>query len=293
MTRKDDLENSVRESTDIIKQYEEILRTSDRPEEKRRAERVIAEQWGHTERYLGEYQALLEGVWPEELAQVARALAAWQAEDKSISVELPDVPCPYRGLEPFEAEHAKFYFGRETMVERLVSDIEANNFVAVVGPSGCGKSSLARARLAQSLAPGGGAWKLHTFSPHADPLYELSTWLVELLEPEMDSIDRMAQARKLADHLSSGTLSMAEVVARLRDRHLALPSLVLIADQFEELYTECQDEKRRERFIEALLAASTQGIHVVLTRTPTFSGACCHIFSWARPWIQGSPTYCP
>ena len=29
-------------------------------------------------------------------------------------------PCPYRGLEPFEVEHAKFYFGREKMVKRLV-----------------------------------------------------------------------------------------------------------------------------------------------------------------------------
>lgn len=43
MTRQDDLERYIRESYAIIRQYEDILRTSDRPEEKARARRLIGE----------------------------------------------------------------------------------------------------------------------------------------------------------------------------------------------------------------------------------------------------------
>ena len=56
-----------------------------------------------------------------------------------------EVPCPYRGLEVFYAEHAANYFGRESMVTKLLEKLDETNFVAVVGPSGCGKSSLVRA----------------------------------------------------------------------------------------------------------------------------------------------------
>ncbi len=62
--------------------------------------------------------------------------------------------CPYRGLESFEAEHAAFYFGRETMITRLVAKVKDSPFVAIVGPSGCGKSSLVRAGLVTALREG-------------------------------------------------------------------------------------------------------------------------------------------
>ena len=41
MARKDDLEQAIRESYKIIREYENIIRTSERPEEKARARRVI------------------------------------------------------------------------------------------------------------------------------------------------------------------------------------------------------------------------------------------------------------
>ena len=69
-------------------------------------------------------------------------------------VKLLPVPCPYRGLEPFEAEYARFYFGRQAMVERLLAKLRDSDFVAVVGPSGCGKSSLVRAGLVPALREG-------------------------------------------------------------------------------------------------------------------------------------------
>ena len=58
MARKDDLEHSIRESYDIIRQDESIIRTSDRPEEKTRARRIIDEQQSLVEEYQAELDAL-------------------------------------------------------------------------------------------------------------------------------------------------------------------------------------------------------------------------------------------
>ena len=58
MSRKDDLEHLIRDSYDLIRQYEEIVQTSDRPKEKARARRDIEEQWGLVKGYLAEYQTL-------------------------------------------------------------------------------------------------------------------------------------------------------------------------------------------------------------------------------------------
>ena len=61
----------------------------------------------------------------------------------------------------------------------------------------------------------------------------------------------MAEARRLAGHLRGGTLLVDDVTARLREVRPDLPRLLLVADQFEELYTECDDEAGRRAFVYA------------------------------------------
>jgi energy-coupling factor transporter ATP-binding protein EcfA2 len=186
------------------------------------------------------------------------------------------LPCPYRGLEPFEAEHARFYFGRDDMVERLVAQVKEHRFVAVVGPSGCGKSSLVRAGLVTELQrgalPGSRDWAVRIFRPGKDPLRALSAPLVALLEPEASEVTRIAEIRTLADRLREGTLSLADVVTRLGEVRPDVPRLVLVVDQFEELYTECEDEALRQAFLDALLAAKDQNVTVVLALRADFYG---------------------
>src|SRR5690606_15411601 len=70
--------------------------------------------------------------------------------------------CPYRGLHVFEADHARFFFGRDAeidwMIERLASNLgtpQEDRFLGVVGASGSGKSSLVRAGLLPALREGG------------------------------------------------------------------------------------------------------------------------------------------
>jgi WD40 repeat protein/DNA-binding SARP family transcriptional activator len=59
--------------------------------------------------------------------------------------------CPFKGLAPFEAADAEFFFGRERLVDELVARLADAPLLAIVGPSGGGKSSLLRAGLLPAL----------------------------------------------------------------------------------------------------------------------------------------------
>ena len=65
--------------------------------------------------------------------------------------------CPFRGLAPFDAAHAEYFFGRERLVAELVARLVGSTLLAVVGPSGSGKSSAVRAGLLPALAERGGS----------------------------------------------------------------------------------------------------------------------------------------
>jgi hypothetical protein len=222
-------------------------------------------------------QFVLETDVPLQLIKDQRRLEAQVADLSERLERILEIPCPYRGLQPFEAMHAAFYFGRETMVERLVTRLRETPFAAVVGPSGCGKSSLVRAGLVTALRgdaiPNSRDWIVHIFCPGRDPLRALATPLVSLLEPEASEVLRLAEARRLADHLRSGTLGLQDVTTRLLEVRPDLPHIVLVADQFEELYTECEDKATREAFVCALVAAAeAERFSVVMSLRADFFG---------------------
>jgi hypothetical protein len=77
--RKDDLESHIRASYDLIHQYEEIARTSDRPPEKARARREIEEQWDLIKGHLAEYRTLCQRLGKplaEDVLEIALSLDA-------------------------------------------------------------------------------------------------------------------------------------------------------------------------------------------------------------------------
>src|SRR4051794_4992608 len=86
----------------------------------------------------------------QDLANAVRGLPF----GSTTAVKPNTAPCPYRGLNVFEEEDARFYFGREAQVQRLLERLRHSRFVAVVGPSGSGKSSLVRAGLLPRLRAG-------------------------------------------------------------------------------------------------------------------------------------------
>jgi hypothetical protein len=85
MTRKSDLEQHVRESHQLVREYEEILRLSEDPKERARARRAIDEQWALIQGYLAEYVPLcarLSPAIPGDVAEIA----------VTAGVSLPGVP---------------------------------------------------------------------------------------------------------------------------------------------------------------------------------------------------------
>jgi WD40 repeat protein/DNA-binding SARP family transcriptional activator len=111
------------------------------------------EVYRQTRELLNDELGLEPGV---ELQQLERAILV-QDPALSPSVGGAEKPlplhgvCPFKGLAPFEAADAAFFFGRERLVDELVARLGDASLLAVVGPSGSGKSSLLRAGLLPAL----------------------------------------------------------------------------------------------------------------------------------------------
>jgi energy-coupling factor transporter ATP-binding protein EcfA2 len=184
--------------------------------------------------------------------------------------------CPYRGLLHFREEDAPFYFGREAAISKLVSAVQRQPFVAVVGASGSGKSSVVRAGLAPRLrSDRHTAWETVILVPNDQPLKAIAGAFVPLLEPTMGEVERLAEAAKLAEHLRIGTVSLHDIVGRILQKQPGTDRVLIIIDQFEELYTLTSDEEARRRLLDALLDASSctaSKANVVLTLRGDFVG---------------------
>ncbi|HET8949137.1 MAG TPA: hypothetical protein VFN44_01465 [Solirubrobacteraceae bacterium] len=147
--------------------------------------------------------------------------------------------CPYKGLATFDGDDAEYFFGRERLVAELVARFVGAPLLAIVGPSGSGKSSVMRAGLLPALAggvlPGSEKWTQAVIRPGEQPLREL---------------------RRATRRLS-------------REWHG-----LLAVDQFEELFTACQDEAQRAEFAASLVRAARAGTIVVLAVRADFYGRC-------------------
>src|SRR5207245_199321 len=161
---------------------------------------------------------------------------------------------PYRGLFAFREEDASLFFGRDTVVQTLVDAVSANPFVGLLGASGSGKSSVVFAGLVPRLRAEGN-WVIASFRPGAHPHRALAAGLIPLLEDHMSETDRILEVEKLGHALRQGDIRPSEVVGRIVEK-TGSDRLVLIADQFEELYTVLDDAAERSTFLDLLLADS-------------------------------------
>jgi len=180
--------------------------------------------------------------------------------------------CPYRGLGVFREEDQAFYFGREPDLEKLLSAVDHYPVVAIVGASGSGKSSLARAGLIPRLRrqTGGRIWQIVTVDhPGRHPFGALAQALLPIWEPkrvfDWSKNEAYQQANILADSLESeGADRLRGVVQEIFAEEPGTTDLLLIVDQWEELYT--YRPKSALLFIRMLLeVVRERGIQVVLT----------------------------
>ncbi|MGD2048283.1 MAG: SUMF1/EgtB/PvdO family nonheme iron enzyme [Chloroflexota bacterium] len=159
--------------------------------------------------------------------------------------ELPDEPAPYRGLLHFDAEHARFFFGRTADTRRLINKLEQHIFVAVVGASGSGKSSLVRAgllpALAENIIPGSRTWGTLICTPGSQPLRAVAEQLATLVP----TADRLRTADELTVRLAGQADGLRTSLTTLLAER-GQPAL-LIVDQFEELFTKSPNDSMDNR----------------------------------------------
>jgi DNA-binding SARP family transcriptional activator/WD40 repeat protein len=190
-----------------------------------RARRVLAEELGTDPG--PRLRAIEAAVLAQDPALTAPVPPAPSASPSS-DAPLPDVAtCPYKGLATYEAADVRLFHGRGRLVTSLVARLVDAPLVVVSGPSGAGKSSVVRAGLVPALArnalPGSAGWRTVVLTP--------GRWPVDALV-----------------ELTGETPPDAPVL--------------LVCDQFEELWAPGVDAVERTVFLDAVLGLLDDGILV-------------------------------
>ena len=192
------------------------------------------------------------------------------APTRPLTEQILEVSNPYKGLRPFLEADAEDFFGREDLTRQLLNRLsetdQFSRFLAVVGPSGSGKSSLVKAglmpALRQGAIPGSERWFIVSMTPGSRPLDELEVSLLRVAVERPP--DLMAQLQR-------------DGFGLLRAAQLVLPSdedqLLLVMDQFEELFTLTTDPAQARHFMDLIYQAVTDPhsqVRVVLTLRADF-----------------------
>jgi len=214
----------------------------------------------------------------------------------------------FPGLRPFRRDEADIFFGRESVIDEMVSRLAAHRFLAVTGTSGSGKSSLVFTGLLDALELGllaraGSDWTFAQFRPGSRPLRALAESLIKSTEAERFDHDALL----LEAALSRGP---AGLLQWLDEAHLPpRNNLLLLVDQFEELFryrgveiadtgsTDLDEARQRHAweevassFIDVLVgaaAAPDRRIYVVLTMRSDYLGECAQFAGLAEAINRG------
>lgn len=177
---------------------------------------------------------------------------------------------PYKGLLAFQSADNQNFFGREKLIAKLINRLSDNGdykrFLAIVGPSGSGKSSLVRAGVIPALwrgdLPGAEKWFVVDMMPGSHPIDELEVALTRVAANQTSTLNE--QLRRDNRGL-------------IRAAGLILPNdgteLMVIIDQFEELFTLVADEPERLQFLDLLYNAvieTRSRVRVVITLRADF-----------------------
>ncbi|HAV77027.1 MAG TPA: hypothetical protein DCX53_06710 [Anaerolineae bacterium] len=204
--------------------------------------------------------------------------------DLAANVRREDAPglglCPYKGLNYYDETDADLFVGREALTAKLtehmislaLSGTPSNlRFLAVIGASGSGKSSLVRAGLIPTLRWNKKStdWDIRILTPTANPIERLASSLTQ----EIESVSRTAT---LMDDMVSDQRSL-QIFANRAFQTKNNSRLLLVIDQFEEVFTLCRSEEDRASFIENLLTASSEAggpVVVLITLRADFYAHC-------------------
>jgi len=186
---------------------------------------------------------------------------------------------PYRGLSVFGEQDAGLFFGRDAaaaeVLERMSRLLAGAGLLVVSGVSGAGKSSLLRAGVLPRLraaglagAPEAAVWPRVVLTPTRAPLDELALRVGVLGGADAAAVRRgldtapawfALTARQAALARPLGPTGASDGRSAGQDRQQGQRRVLVVVDQFEELFTQCPEEGQRRAFITALHAAATAG----------------------------------
>lgn len=177
-------------------------------------------------------------------------VAEIQDDEELVELVVPSSDNPYKGLRPFEEADADDFYGRDALIARLKERVIETNFMAVIGPSGSGKSSAVKAGLIPALRrgeiDGSDRWFYAEMVPGVSPFQELASALLSIAS---------SRHPQLEQELRTTDNGLLEAVGRVLPDDKS--QLMLTIDQFEEVFTQVDDENERANFLSSLLVATT------------------------------------
>lgn len=176
----------------------------------------------------------------------------------TVNSPYPPDHLPFKGLLAFRQNDHEFFFGRDQMIQQLLDKLKNTRFIPLLGHSGSGKSSLIFSGLLPKLSESD--WHIVTMQPGSNPLINLRSKLIPNFSKEKTKI--------LNNEIDLHNESLQITNGNKR--------LLLIIDQFEEVFSECRDKAIRSAFIACLLDALSHDnpLHLIITLRSDFLGYC-------------------
>ncbi len=180
------------------------------------------------------------------------------ADEENPQGSLSEEKSPYPGLSTFKSEDVNLFYGREKETESFLNRLKVQPFLAIVGPSGAGKSSFVQAGIIPSLEK---PWRIITARPGVSPLANLAA---RLAKEDIDISKLTLEKKHDFDELGNILRKNAQATNS---------SILLIIDQFEELFTLCLNQQERELYAAYLAKAARseeEPIRVIITLRDDF-----------------------
>ncbi len=264
---------------------------------------------------------ILKGLPPRISSLIAQCLAKVPDERPSVTTfteclttvladgrpMAPVEESPFRGLLPFSERHANLFFGRDTELNTCMERLRYESSLVVVGPSGAGKTSFVQAGLIPRLRENND-WRVVRMRPGDAPISRLAARLLtahneesashtvgdtindqsltgstDLTDIDSRQVEIETLAQKLRDSPNKVGLGLSTLAQQTQQR------VLLVVDQLEELFTLCQDQDERIKFIEAISNAGDESgdpIRVVCTIRDDFLGHLARAGESARRLLE-------
>ena len=219
--------------------------------------------------------ALARALHPEPDSRYQRVDDLVRALRRSVGMDVLAVPTrdtapedrnPYKGLRAFQEPDAPDFHGRDSLVEELVEATARDRMVAVVGPSGSGKSSAVRAGLIPQLrlgaVSGSDSWLITDMFPGTHPYEELERALLRI------AAHRPPRLQEVLAGDERGLIRAVKEIVPSDDSEV-----LVVIDQFEELFSMSSSKTDRQGFLDLLATAATaedSRVHLVLTLRADF-----------------------